>query len=63
MENGREEYTLRVFENRMLRKMHRPRRENVNRNWENCTVSSFVNFFLLTKYYSDAQVKVNEIGA
>jgi len=45
MENGREEYNVQVFEKRMLRKMHRPRRENVNRNWENCTVSSFVNYF------------------
>jgi hypothetical protein len=37
----REEYRLRVFENRVLRKIFGPKREEVDRG-ENCTMMNFM---------------------
>jgi hypothetical protein len=44
----REEHTLGVFENRVLRRIFRPRRDEVTE--ENCIMKSFM-FVLFAKYY------------
>jgi len=56
----REEHRLRVFENRVLRRIFRPRREEVVGGWKDCILRSFITHF--TKYYWDGQVKEDEMG-
>jgi hypothetical protein len=43
----REEHRLRVFENRVLRRMLGPKRDEVTGGWRNCTVRSFITSTLL----------------
>jgi hypothetical protein len=38
----REEQRLRVYENRVLRRIFRPKREEVAECWRNCIVRSFI---------------------
>jgi hypothetical protein len=38
----REEQRLRVFENRVLRKIFGPKRDEVIRGWRNCIMRSFI---------------------
>jgi hypothetical protein len=38
----REEHSLRVFENRVLRGIFGPKRDEVTEEWENCTMESFL---------------------
>jgi hypothetical protein len=39
----KEEQRLRVFENRVLRRIFGPKREEVTRGWKNCIMRSFKN--------------------
>ena len=45
LREGREGHMLRVFENRVLRKLCGPQRDKVWETGENCTVRSFKIFF------------------
>jgi hypothetical protein len=45
----REEYGLRLFENRVLRRIFEPRRDEVTGNGENCITKSFM-IYTLDKY-------------
>jgi hypothetical protein len=38
----REEHRLRVFENKVLRRIFGPRKDEVNGGWRNCIMRSFV---------------------
>jgi hypothetical protein len=38
----REEHGLKVFENRMLRKIFRPKRDEIIGGWENCIMRTFI---------------------
>jgi hypothetical protein len=38
----REEHRLRVFENRVLRRIFGPKKDEVSREWRNCITRSFV---------------------
>jgi hypothetical protein len=42
----REEHRLRVFENRVLRRIFEPRRDEVRVGWKNCVTKSFVMYTL-----------------
>jgi hypothetical protein len=52
----REESKLRVFENRVLRRMFGPKRDEVTGAWINCIMRSFVTI-LFTKYNKNGKVK------
>jgi hypothetical protein len=55
----REELTLRVFENRILRRLFVPKRDEVQGSGEDYITRSFV---LFTKYYSGDQIRKTEMG-
>jgi hypothetical protein len=38
----REEYKLRVFENKVLRRIFRSKRDEVTEDWRNCIMRSFI---------------------
>jgi hypothetical protein len=46
----REEHRLRVFENRVLRRLYGPKRDAVTRGWRKHRTEK-LQFLLLTKYY------------
>jgi len=48
----KEERRLRVFENRVLRRIFGPKRDEVTREWSNC----------IMQYYSNDQIEKNEMG-
>jgi hypothetical protein len=57
----REEYRLRVFENRVLRKIFRSNKDEVTGEWRRLH-NEQLHEMLLTKYYSSDQIKKNEMG-
>ena len=59
----REEHRLRVFGNRVLRRIFGPKRENVTGEWRELH-NEELNYLhvLLTKCYSRDQIKKNEMG-
>jgi hypothetical protein len=59
----REERRLRVLGNRVLRKIFRPKRKEVTREWRRLHNEGLhVLYLLLTKYYSGDQIGKNEMG-
>jgi hypothetical protein len=58
----REEHRLRVFENRMLRRIFGPKRVEHSRNGEDCIMRSFM-IAKLTKYYSRDKIMTKMCGA
>ena len=52
---------MRVFENRVLRRIFGPKRDEVTREWRKLH-NEELNDLLLTKYYSGDQIGKNEIG-
>jgi hypothetical protein len=58
----REERRLRVFENRVLRKIFASKKDEVIGGFENTTLQGASRFVLLTKYYSSDKIKKNEVG-
>jgi hypothetical protein len=42
----REEHRLKVFENRVLRRIYGPKRDEVARGWRKCIVRSFITYTL-----------------
>jgi hypothetical protein len=58
----REERRLRVTENRVLRRIFWPKRDEVIGEWRRIH-SEKLNDLLLTKYYSGDQIGKNEIGS
>ena len=55
-----EERRLRVFENRVLRMIFRPKKDEVTGEWRSYTARSL--WSALTKYNSGDQIKKNETG-
>jgi hypothetical protein len=53
----REEHRLRVFVNRVLRRIFGPKREEVIQEWRKLYYEE-----LITKYYVDDQIEKNEMG-
>jgi hypothetical protein len=53
----REEHRLRVFENRVLRRIFRPKRDEVRGKWKKTTCS-----ILLTQYCACDKIEKNEMG-
>jgi hypothetical protein len=59
----REERRLRVLENRVLRKIFRPKRKEVTGEWRRLHKEGLYDLYLpLTKYYSGDQIEKNEVG-
>jgi len=59
----REERRLRVSENRVLRKIFRPRVNEVTGEWRRLYNDGLHDLYLpLTKYYSGDQIEKNEMG-
>jgi hypothetical protein len=55
----REEHRLRVFENRVLRRIFGPKRDEVTGDWRRLHKEDLND---ITKYYSGEQIKKNEVG-
>jgi hypothetical protein len=55
----REEHRLRVFENRVLRRIFGPKRNEITGEWRRLHNEEHV---LITKYYLGDQIKKNEVG-
>jgi hypothetical protein len=53
---------LRVFENRVLRKIFGPKRDEVTGGWINLHGVELHNFPLFTKHYISDQIKEDEMG-
>jgi hypothetical protein len=58
----REECRLRVFENRVLRRILGPKRDEVTAEWRRLHNKELYASLLLTKYHSGDQVKQTEMG-
>jgi hypothetical protein len=59
----REERRLRVLENRVLRKIFRPKRNEVTGEWRRLHNEGLYDLYLLlTKYYSGDQIEKNEMS-
>jgi hypothetical protein len=58
----REEHRLRVFENRVLRRIFGPKRKRVMRGWRELHNEEFLELVLFTKYYYDDLIKEDEMG-
>jgi len=58
----REEHRSRVFENRVVRRMFGPKREEVVGGWRRLHSDGVHNFLRFTTYYSGDQMKEDEIG-
>jgi hypothetical protein len=60
----REERTLRVFENRVLRRIIEPKRAEMTWEWRKLHIEEPNDLYLSKKYYSGDQIKKNEmVGA
>jgi hypothetical protein len=57
----REDHRLRVFENRVMRRIFGPKREKVTGGWRKLH-NEFYNLYVLTKHNQNDQVKEHEIG-
>ena len=57
----RVERRLRVFENRVLRRIFGPKRDEVTGEWRKLHSEEFTDL-LLTKYYLGDQIKKNKMG-
>jgi hypothetical protein len=58
----REEHRLRVFENRVLRRIFRPKRDKVTGDWRKLHNEELYNLVLLAKRKQNDQVKEDEMG-
>jgi len=58
----REERRLRLFENRVLRRIFGPRRDEVTGEWKNYIMRSLMIFVLITQYCSGDKIEKNEMG-
>jgi hypothetical protein len=54
-------HRLRVFENRVLRKIFGPKRDKVTGSWADCA-SGASSFVVFTKYHWGSKIKRNEMG-
>ena len=57
----REERRLRVFEIRVLRRIFRPKRDEVTGEYEKLHNEEISGYILLTKYFSVDQIEMNEM--
>jgi hypothetical protein len=57
----REEYKLRVFENRVLWRIFGPMRDEVTGEWRSCTVKNFI-IFIIPEYHWADEVKEDKVG-
>jgi hypothetical protein len=55
----RKEHRLRVFENRVLRRIFGPKRDEVTGDWRRLHKEELND---ITKYYSGDQIEKNEVG-
>ena len=53
---------MRVFENRVLRRIFGPKRDEVTGKWRRLHKKDFLCSVFLTRYYSGDQVKKTEMG-
>jgi hypothetical protein len=58
----REEHRLRVFENRVLRRIFGPKMDEVTGEWTKLHNEELHNLLLISKYHEANQVKANEEG-
>ena len=58
----REEKKLRVFENMVLRRIFRPMRDEVTREWRRLHNEELNGFVLLTQYCAGDKMEKNEMG-
>jgi len=58
----REEQRLRVFENRVLRRIFGPKRDEVTGGWRKLHNNELSDLHSFTKYYSSDQIEKNEMG-
>jgi uncharacterized membrane protein len=58
----RKEHRLRVFENRVLRKMLGSQREELTGDWRKLHNEELRKFVFTTKYYSAERIKQNKMG-
>jgi hypothetical protein len=57
----REEHRLRVFENRVLRRIFGPKRDEVTREWRRLHSEELYDVFI-THYYAGDKIDKNEMG-
>jgi hypothetical protein len=58
----REQHRLRVFKNRVLRRIFGPKRDEIPGEWRGLYNEELKWSVLITKYYSGDQIKKNEVG-
>jgi len=58
----REERRLRIFENRALKRIFEPNRDEVTGEWRKLHNEELNGFLILTKYYSVDKIQKNEMG-
>ena len=63
IQSMRKEYRLRAFRNRMLRRICRPKRDEVKEDWRKLHSEKALWFILVTQYYLGNQInKIKEMG-
>ena len=58
----REERRLRVFENRVLRRLFGPKRDEVTGEWKKCNNEELSDLVLLTEYCAGGKIEKDEMG-
>jgi hypothetical protein len=58
----REERRLRVFENRVLRRLFGPRRDEVTREWRKLHNDELSDLYTLPQYCAGGKIEKNEMG-
>jgi hypothetical protein len=58
----RDEHRLRVFENRVLRRIFEPKRDEVTGEWRTLHSEDLHNLYSFPRYYWADQIKFNEVG-
>jgi hypothetical protein len=58
----REERRLRVFENRVLRRVFGPKRDEVRGEWRKLHNEELSDLYVLTKYCAGGKIEKNEMG-